>query len=81
MKFSSRGSYRKETCYYDEYISMQYVLKKLEDRMTAFEYSKIWYFVVNKAIHIIQLDKTICISLKTVRGVQLSIVGSLLPLI
>ena len=34
-------------------------------------------FAVEKAIYIIQLDKTICISLKTVRGVQLSIVGTL----
>ena len=37
---------------------------------------RVWYFVVEKAIYIIQLDKTICITLKAVRGVQLSIVGS-----
>ena len=34
-------------------------------------------FVVDKSVYIIQLDKTICKSLKTFRGVQLSIVGSL----
>ena len=49
--------------------------------MTAFKYKRVCYFVVDKVIYIIQLDKTICISLKTVRGVQLSIVGSLLTLI
>ena len=49
--------------------------------MTAFKYKRQWYFVVDKAISIIQLDKTICISLKTVRGVQLSIDGSFFTLI
>ena len=41
--------------------------------MAAFRYYRIWYFVVDKTGYIIQLDKTICISLKTVRCVQLSI--------
>ena len=81
MTFSGCGSYRKDTYDYDEYIAIQYVLNKLEGRMTAFIYQRVWYFVVDKAIYIIQLDKTICISLKTVRGVQLSIVGSLFTLI
>ena len=81
MTFSGCGSYRKDTYDYDEYIAIQYVLNKLEGRMTEFEYQRVWYFVVDKAIYIIQLDKTICISLKTVRGVQLSIVGSLFRLI
>ena len=44
--------------------------------MTAFKYKKVCYFVIYKVIYIIQLDKTICISLKTVRGLQLSIFGS-----
>ena len=39
------------------------------------------YAYVDRVIYIIQLDKTICISLKTVTGVQLSIVGSLFTLI
>ena len=30
MTFSSGGSYRKDTCYYDEYTAIQYVLNKLE---------------------------------------------------
>ena len=38
MTFSRSGSYRKDTCYYDEYISIQYVLNKLEGTMTAFRY-------------------------------------------
>ena len=38
MKFSGCGSYRKDTCYYDEYIAIQCVLNKLEGRMTAFKY-------------------------------------------
>ena len=37
--------------------------------------------VVEKSVYIIRLDRTICISLKTVRGAQLSIVGSLFTLI
>ena len=49
--------------------------------MTAFKYQRIWYLVVNKAIYIIQLDETTCISLKTARGVQLSIVGIFFTLI
>ena len=73
------GSYRKGACYSEEYIGIQRVVNKLE-RMTAFEYKRVWYFVVNKAIYIIQLHKTIYISLKTVRGAQLPIVGSLLTL-
>ena len=36
MTFSRCGSYRKDTFYYDE--SIQYVLNKLEGRMTAFRY-------------------------------------------
>ena len=38
MKFSRCGSYRIDTCYYDEYIAIQYVLNKLEGKMTAFKY-------------------------------------------
>ena len=38
MKFSGCGSYRKDTCYYDEYKAIQCVLNKLEGRMTAFKY-------------------------------------------
>ena len=38
MAFSRCGSYREDTYYYDEYIAIQYVLNKLEGRMTAFEY-------------------------------------------
>ena len=49
--------------------------------MTAFKYLRVWYFVVNKAIYIMQLDKAICISPKTVTDVQLSIVGSFFALI
>ena len=49
--------------------------------MTALKYQRAWYFVVDKAIYIIQLDKIICISLKTVSSVQLSIVRSLFTLI
>ena len=48
--------------------------------MTAFKYKSVCYFVVDKVICILQLDKTFCISLKIVRGVQLSIVGNLLTL-
>ena len=43
--------------------------------MTAFKYERVWYFVVDKALYIIKIDKTIGISLKTVRGAQLSKVG------
>ena len=57
MTFSRFGSYSEDTCYYDKY--RQYVLNKLEGRMTAF------------ISYIIQLYKIICISLKTVRGAQL----------
>ena len=49
--------------------------------MTAFKYREYGIFVVDKSVYIIRLDKTICISLKTVRGVQLSIAGSLFTLI
>ena len=38
MTFSGCVSYRQDTCYYDEYIAIQYVLDKLEGRMTAFKY-------------------------------------------
>ena len=38
MTFSRCGSYRKDTCNYDKYIDIQYVLNKLEGRMTAFRY-------------------------------------------
>ena len=79
MTFSRCSSYRKDTWYYDEYIGVQYVLNKLEGTMTAFrEYG---IFVGDKSVHIIQLHKTICISLKTVRGVQSSIVESFLTMI
>ena len=57
MTFTRFGSYRKDTCYYDKY--RQYVLNKLEGRMTAFIFISL------------QLYKITCISLKTVRGAQL----------
>ena len=38
MTFSRCGSHLKDICYYDEYIAIQYVLNKLEGRMTALEY-------------------------------------------
>ena len=38
MKFSRCGFYRQDTCYYDEYIAIQYVLNKVEGRVTAFKY-------------------------------------------
>ena len=38
MTFSGCSSHRKGTCYFDEYIAIQYVLNKLEARMTAFKY-------------------------------------------
>ena len=38
MTFSRCDSYRKDTCDYDECIAIQYVLNKLEGRMTAFKY-------------------------------------------
>ena len=77
MTFSGCVSYCKDNCEYDEYIAVQYMSNKLEGRTITFEYQKVWYFVGDKAIYIIQLDKTICISLKTVRGFHLSILGSL----
>ena len=49
--------------------------------MTASKYNRVWYFVVEKAIYIIHLDKTICVSLKTVQDVHLSIFGNLCSLI
>ena len=86
MTFSRCCSYRKDTCYYDEYIlysyTVLYVLNKLDGRMTAFKCKGyIWYVAVDKAIYITLLDKTIGLSLKTVRGSQLSIVGTLFTLI
>ena len=51
MAFSRCGSYRKDNGYYDEFIGIRYVLKKPEGRMTAFEYHKVWYFVVDKATY------------------------------
>ena len=65
---------------YDEYIAIQYVFNILEGGMTAFQHWRVWYFVVDKTIYIIQLDKTICISLKTVTGFQSSMVESLFTL-
>ena len=53
MTFSGCGSYRKDTCYYDKYVVIQYVLDKLESRMTPLKCYSVWYFVVGKAIHII----------------------------
>ena len=38
MKFSRCGSYRKGNCYFDEFVAIQYLLNKLEGRMTAFRY-------------------------------------------
>ena len=38
MTFSRCGSYRKETCYFDEDIAIQYVLNKLEGRITESKY-------------------------------------------
>ena len=62
---------------YNECIAMPYVFNTLEGRMTVFQYWKVWYFVVDKAIYIMQLHKTICITLETVGGLQLSTVGNL----
>ena len=57
-------------------------VNKLDGRMTAFKCKGyIWYVVVEKAIYIILLDKTIGLSLKTVRGSQLSIAGTLFTMI
>ena len=77
MTFSGFGSYCEDTYDYDEYIATQCVFDKLEGGITAFQVWRVWCFVVDKAFHIIQLHKTICISLTTVRGVQLSIGGCL----
>ena len=57
------------------------MLNELEGIMTAFKYWRYGIFVVDKAVNITRLDKTICIALKTDRGVQFSIVGSLFTLI
>ena len=57
MTFSRCGSYRKDTCYNAEYIGIQYVLNKLEGRMTAFREHGI--FVGDKSVYIMQLHKTI----------------------
>ena len=38
MTFSRCGSYRKGTCFYDEYIPIQYESHTLEGRMIAFKY-------------------------------------------
>ena len=38
MTFSRCGSYGKDTCYYDEYIAIQYVLNEFEGGMTTFRY-------------------------------------------
>ena len=61
MKFLRCCSYRKDTCHNDENIAMYYVSNKLKGGMTAFKYWRAWYFFVDKAIFIMQLDKTICI--------------------
>ena len=58
MTFSSWSSYRIGTYCYDEYLAIQYVLNKLEGRITVFRYYKGMAFFINKAIYIIQLDKT-----------------------
>ena len=78
MTFSRYGSYHKDSYPYDEYIAIQYVLDKLESRMTALKYYRVWYFVVGKTVHIIYI---IFISLETVRGAHFSILGSLFTLI
>ena len=36
---------------------MQYVLNKLEARVTAFKYHRMWYFFSDKAVYILQLEK------------------------
>ena len=41
-KFSRCSSYRKDTCYYDEYIAILYVSNKLEGRMTAFKHYRVY---------------------------------------
>ena len=41
MGLSRCGSYRRDICYYDEYIAIQYMLNKFEGRMTAFKYEGI----------------------------------------
>ena len=76
MTFSGCRSYHKDTFDYDEYIAIQYVLNEFEGGMTAVKCQRIIMIFLSfkKAIFIIQLNKTICISLKIVRGVQLSIV-------
>ena len=79
MTSSGCGSFHKDTYDYDEYIAIKYVLNPLDNGIT--EYQRVWYLLLKKAIYIIQLDKTICISLKTVGGVHLSIVGTLFTLI
>ena len=78
---SGCDSYQKDTYDYDEYIPIQYVFNKPEGGMTAFKCYRVWYFVGDKAVYIIQLDKAICISQKSVIGVQLSKVGSFFTLI
>ena len=42
MTFSGCGSCHKDTCYYDEYIAIQHVFKKLEGGMTAFKDYRVW---------------------------------------
>ena len=42
MNFSRCCSYRKDTCYYDEYIFIQYVSNKLKGKMTAFKYYRVY---------------------------------------
>ena len=73
--FSGCGSYHNDTSNYKDNIAIQYVLDELMGGMTAFTRG---YGIL---LYIIRLDKTSWISLKTVRGVQLSIVRSLLTLI
>ena len=45
--------------------------------MTEFKYSKVWYFVADRAIYILQHDRTYCIFLESARSVQISIIRGL----
>ena len=42
MTFSRCGSSREDSCYYGEYIAIQYVLNKLEGKMTEFKCKRVY---------------------------------------
>ena len=58
MAFSRCGSYRKDTCYHDEYIAIQYMLNKFEGRMTAFNMRGYAILLLTQVIYVIQCDDT-----------------------